>query len=176
MKGLLRQPFAILAALGMLNLARDAIQWNDSVLAWIDAWRALTRPTEEFLFGWFPAWLHLRFPNSAKDYISMSAITSTCLFRSFAVRLSPNPQTGARIVRMYGIEAELSIFDFETIQEIFQGALVWPMTIMYVTAVAIWNFAHKEDKGDGIDPRIFFESFVWVAIILAINFALLRAP
>ncbi len=169
---LLRQPFAILGAFGLLTFAHDAIRWHEYVLSWIDVWRHVTRPIVSAVFGWLPAWLHLRFPGPAKDYLSMGLIVAGSLFRTTRTmlresefarknKISDNHPTGYLFVAGFIIAIPC--------------ILIWPIVTIYIFWLAYSELYIRGKNSDAVrSARLFCESLVWVAVIIVINYALLK--
>ena len=67
-------PFAIIGALGVFSFVSGLMDLADGVQDWVDAWRVVTRPIWEFLFGWAFEWLDWQFPWWLKDYLTLGLI------------------------------------------------------------------------------------------------------
>ena len=125
-KALLRQPFAILSAFGLLSFAHDAIHWHQYFATWIDAWQAVTRPVVQAIFGWLPAWLHPPFPDWSKDYATMGLIVSGCSSR--AILVTYGEKTHSPILTIaYGVGTTVIIFAIATIS--------WPLIFLLASLI-----------------------------------------
>lgn len=72
----LRQPFAVLGALGIISMIRDLITLHGDILVLIHAYQSMTQPIWSFLFGWVFDWLQAPFPGWIKDYLTLGTIIS----------------------------------------------------------------------------------------------------
>ena len=168
MKSLFRQPFAILGAFGLLTFAHDVVHWNEYVLSWLDAWRTVTRVIISCTIGWVFDQLHVHFSNDAKDYVAMGALVFGAMLRA------------ANADNMIGYGDRIIYKIFAIIIILVCGVIMWPMTLTAYAFIGFAQIANKtwlvkipDDFKRGVPLDVFFESFIWAAIIIGINYALL---
>ena len=160
-KGILRQPFSVLGGLGLLGLVDQAISWQRQLGQWIMAWSNFSDRVAEFTFGWLVDLLPFTMPAIWKDYVTMSLLTTAALLRSTPLR--PQKDLPFRVLA-FGAGVVLAGF--------FLLGLLWPM----VFVGHLNPFAHKIESSIPLEERrqntrIFLESFVWAAGIVALNAA-----
>jgi hypothetical protein len=160
-----RQPFALLGALGLISLVQDLLQWQEQIGLWIDAWQAVTRPIIQFLFGWIPALLKWPFPWWAQDYLTLSLISAGAFVRAAVV-------TNIDDFNRRLTDDKLSVYIGLTLFYIF-AIFIWPVAVVFkvIPDLARSYKSNKEISG----TLVFLETFVWAALIIAINYALLFA-
>lgn len=162
--GILRQPMAILGALGLLSLAEDLLQWQQQFQTWIDAWQAFSRPAVQFLFGWLLYFWPWSPPDWSLDYLAMGTIVFCSLIRTFVVVIMP-------VFLEYSKEQSYS----ERFGMLVIGPIVWiPIVLLLwpiiVLCYPIMLYLKRETVAYNA-ARVFLESFIWAALIIAINSA-----
>jgi hypothetical protein len=152
-----RQFGALLGAVGLLSLLKDALEWQHNLALYLDAFRALTRPIATFLFGWIAELFHWSFPGWEKDYLTVGVITTFALLGTAFVRgLSINDIRRPNIVSIV-ILGLLFV-------------LVWPLGIAMFVVVYFDKDAPPRGK---LAMRVFASVFVYAAIMIVVNYALI---
>jgi hypothetical protein len=187
-------PSAILGAFGFLSFSRDVISWQQDLLTWLDAWRAFTHLVTDYLFGWIPPLINLPFPGWAHDYLALSVIIFGATTRSILFRYREFSRNPERYGRQDGL--------FSSLMRGLIGSLIWPIQFLF-QLLSLYYFITTKDNVEKIDYNslppptnrlqliqqqvdssmwirknstvMFFSSFVWAAIIIAINYTLLFA-
>jgi hypothetical protein len=165
LRTLSRQPFAIIGAFGLLSFAHDSITWQTDVLSWIDAWRHVSRPIVQFIFGWIPSCIHMEVPSFAKDYLSVGLVIASATVRA----ASHNAERFG--IHYYFIVPFVILF----------WSIIWPYWMSIALIRIAGNFI---GASFGDDPetaelqtaraQVFFEFVLWAAVVVAINFALVK--
>lgn len=149
LKFLSRSPFALLGGIGLFSLVSDFLTLQEDIQNWIAAWEAVTRPIWEFMLGWLFKYLNIPFSDWIKDYFTMGFITL-----GGAIRLSLSDEVFIEEIRDLG-NAWSVPFNF----------LLWPIAVGW----ALWEAA----LGNGDEAHmLFFEAFVYAAVLVAINYGL----
>lgn len=159
-----RQPFAFLNAIGLLSLIEGITHIKTFLSQWLDAWKELTRPIWEFLFGWifYLIALNEEVPWWFSDYLTMSIIVFGSLIR--AIKFSENITLKDICNDIYkGFCAE----PLEYFWLIFRYTILWPYTIYEV----LFTTLEGMDEEKLVKVRlVFLESFIYVAIVMAITY------
>lgn len=141
-----RTPFALLGAVGLLSLVRELLQWQEQFAYWIDAWRAVTRPVWDFLFGWILSYFDLPFPEWVKDYMSFAVISF-----GMSIRAQKN-----------------GVFDYggrsEVLWTLFISFFLWPAMFLWAAIMTVIK---------GVRFSIYWETLIYALVIIAINYALI---
>ncbi len=182
-----RAPFALLGAVGLVSLASGAMQLEQNIADWLAVWKAITRPIWEFLFGWIFAWIGIEMPWWLKDYLSMGAIFSGMIlrmrfFRWHLVNTGKMETLNIRVLSFEVSEAkkgQWARFYFgDLVLRMVFNFFFWPLEI----AFRFMRFRRFYlDKTMSADVRsmilgsyqIYFETFFFALIIIAINYALI---
>jgi hypothetical protein len=179
--GILRQPMAILSAIGMLSLAEDLLQWQEQFQTWIDAWQAFSRPLALFLFGWLNNILPWALPYWWTEYVTMGMIICGILVRAWFFLFGESyRQRRSNRLRENSIarnDVDIDHIKSFSLISLFFVLFVVPVVIFWPFALIFAFILISRDEGlidyskDLIN--IFVESFVWAAVLIAINYALL---
>jgi hypothetical protein len=192
---------AILGALGLLSLAEDLLQWQDQFQTWIDAWQAFSRPIAMFLFGWLANLSPWELPDWWMDYIAMGIIVSASSARSITIfdiydkynnnlgifPIFPNVAYASSVETNRNkindnSSAWISYRNTHYLAQLIYAPYVivtWPVQInIFVMLIPfswhILKLRSHPDNNIGFQKRatiIFFNSFIWAAILIAINYA-----
>ncbi len=176
--GILRQPMAILGALGLLSLAEDLLQWQDQFQTWIDAWQAFSRPVAMFFFGWLIDLWPWNLPDWVLDYLIAGSIVAISLVRAQVIATYSNYYSYLKLSKSSGLSFNRSMLNnFVIAQFVFIALsplviLFWPLSIIY--CLYLYSFRAQNDF-DKNALMVFFESFIWAALLIAINYAWLAS-
>jgi hypothetical protein len=164
-----RQLGSLAGAIALLNLLRDLVEWNsylrdaaewypDFLMA-LDAFRAFTRPIAQFLFGWIPALFHLSLTGAAKDYLTVGTIVLSAYVRTVAyadkIKLTP---------------LEIMKFALPLI-------VLWPVWVIILgimVPVMVLQLKNDEAAQDLRAVRVFMSVFAYTAVLIILNYALLK--
>jgi hypothetical protein len=161
--GILRQPMAILGALGLLSLAEDLLQWQQQFQTWIDAWQAFSRPVAMFLFGWLIDLWPWELPEWTLDYLIVGSIVYASFVRTILFVSIPNSLHEKHIPYLY-------IWCFTIFGAFIFLPLIsiaWPISVIWYPIVLYSQKRQASSKA----AQIFMESLIWAAILIAINYA-----
>jgi len=75
---ILRQPFSILGAIGLVSLLRSIVDLHSDIDFLIEIYRSMTRPVWTYLFSW----IGVSLPGSVQDYLSLGLIVGLARVRS----------------------------------------------------------------------------------------------
>lgn len=153
----LRQPLAVLGAVGFLSLAQGLVEWQEPFQSWLNEFRDVTRSAWDLLLGWLfrlsgsdqPFWL--------KDYLTAGAIVFGLSF-------------GARLLQRddgeLGHPVIFAIF-------LIQCFLFWPLLVLYgllITATIL--LSGTGDSNERLHARLYGEMFIWLLIIIAAGYVM----
>lgn len=171
MRGWIRQPFAIVGALGWLGLIHQLIPWQAQLGLWIDAWRWASSAIAHFLFGWLVVRLPFNLPSWWTDYITIGVLILGALVRTFK---DPRYEE----VEIDAPDRPLTINEAINISIPVIGSLfLWPIFLPMLVLI-FWSSGNEygsySDQTKRVFRDVFLESFIWAGLILALNFVLLR--
>jgi hypothetical protein len=150
---------ALLGAVGLLSLLKDAMEWQHNLALYLDAFRAFTRPIAGFLFGWIPAMFHLSLTGAAKDFLTVGLIVSSAYLRTAA----HHDKNALRSV--------------ETLKYTALAFLIWPILVITMgIVVPLMALRGFDDTGKAQSlraARVFMSVFIYAAILIILNFVLL---
>lgn len=150
---LVRQPYAILGALGYLGLADSAIQWKSFLKRWIEAWSAFSHRVNEIVFGWLYGLINWDPPPIVYDYVTMGLITSGAFTRAYIAGFSEDITLGR-------------VFLFSLLSVIF-CILFWPPVVaLFMLMAAGLGSVSQHGRSTGL---VFFESVAWAVLIVLAN-------
>lgn len=152
-----RQPWAILAALGLLSLLSHIVALPQDLLILIEQFQAILRPATQFLFGWFLGLFATEIPTWLWDYFTMGLITAACSFRVLVLLGTSGDQ---KLTVGVGVLVGLILF---------VAWLLWPLFTFSMTRAA---FSSKTDAQMAPLLRVYFEAFLWAAAILIVAYGL----
>lgn len=174
---ILRQPMAILGALGFISLLSGVAKIHEDMRFLIEAFQTMTHPIWEYTLGPVVRWLGLPFPWWAKDYLTMGLIVGAALFRAFwtftsvfGAQLGQRPDT--RVLMANG-------FEFSVV-----NGIAWPFALAAMLYMRVrLRSSNEEFKRYSELPitampairaytRIFFEFLLWATLLLAVNYGL----
>ena len=183
MSGILRQPMAILGAIGLLSLAEDLLQWQEQVQTWIDAWQAFSQPVVSFAFGWLVNLLPFDPPSWWTEYAAMGIIVSASYGRFIYEievgqfqRSTYNNILDTEIKWYIPERKSLLFYTLHSLMRIPYSVIFWPIVVVKV--FRMWSEAngmYRMTRGFDHPVRFFYESFVWAAVFIAINYAWLAS-
>lgn len=183
----LRRMGAILGAIGFVSLLGDLIHLQETMLSIIEAFRALTRPVWGFIFRAFPFEVY----GWVKDYLTMGVIVGGMQVRAFAVNWEfVRQRVFAVTVRWFGVarlrlSAQTPRLYFLHIVYIFFSTIpMWPSKLLSWARRYIRGDWKTDSDGNEWPTddyqiklkriyQIFFETFLWAAIIIAASYSLL---
>ena len=165
-----RQPFALLGAFALLALPRGLIEWQEDIGTWIEAFRSVSQVLWDFLLGW----LQLEIPQIIKDYLTIGLVGGGALVRGgIETNDGKNNTVGAKIMVSITI-ISISLFVWPFILFLY---LVTFITTVIIGTDYIDQFEHesRKERRELVRRRsiIYFETFIYAAIIIAVNYALL---
>lgn len=143
-----RAPFTFLSAIGLLSITSSIVEWQSDLRVLIDAYSAISSFLWTYTLSWLEPLLNFKMPLLGKQYLLMTLIVLGSGLRS---SLKDNTNWSWR--------------DYLGLLEL---ALLWPI-LLPVALVAVW--LNREYRSG--PTYLFFESFVWALIIIAINYALI---
>lgn len=160
-----RLPFVIFAANGFLSTVQDAVQWQEALGRWFEAWRSFSQPVAQFLFGWMFSLTPWTMPDFLGDYLVFSLIVSGALMRS---------------VKFSGAWGEPD-FKNKPIVETFVAlfflaflALTWPLFLIRLLGSELMH-GRSADRVrapflDAANLRVFLEVFAVAGLVIVINY------
>jgi hypothetical protein len=183
-----RRLSAILAAIGLISLIGNLIDLPMLVKEWVEAWRTVTRPIWEFVFGWLFQYFHIKMPIWLKDYFTMGVIAagmevrSTIYDRSFMLKTgyheseintrTPIPRVFVASSRNQTTKFYLVALPILAVDDFIR----WPIRVFTVTLRAIGLI--KQRWGDEIwwqhkkkADLVYFEAAIYAALFLGAAFS-----
>ena len=176
-----------MGAIGIFSFVSGLIELADGVQDWIDAWRAITRPIWNFLLGWFFEWSNWQFPWWLKDYLTCGLVNSGMVIRTYfydpPFKVRSDRSRILHVKKWYLLCIGWWIF-LPKYRKLYKGKLKTTLFILYSSPAFIlfWpiNIASHalqllipNDSLNGVvSSRVYFETFIWALIIIAINYAL----
>lgn len=148
MNSALGQALAFAGAVSLLGLIRDIGTWQEDIGLWVDVFRSFTRPVADFLFGWIAALFGWDFPNWLKDYLIVGIVSAGGMVRGNFARGDRDHITAAII-----------------------GATLWPAAVVISLISLIWK-SKSSIRGRKF-AAAFASTFIYFAILLAINYGLI---
>ena len=121
---ILRQPMAILGALGFVSLLSGVAKIHEDVRFVIDVFQTMTRPIWEWTIGPIVAWLGLPFPGWLKDYLTMGLIVGGASARQHA---RAEMEVFSRLLDS-ALAARLATTSLAAFK-VFVSLLMWPMLL-----------------------------------------------
>lgn len=170
MRALLRQPVSVMGALGLLSLAGDLLQWQDHLGEWLAAWGIFSGLVASLLFGWLVERLPWALPSWWPDYVTIGLIVAGAMFRSGMPRARSLIEDD-RTFRGRVVQAAVIGTPFWTV--------AWPVATALMTYLFVRSLSFREEAAIREtqwirdQAAIFFEFFLWAALIIAINYGLL---
>ncbi len=155
-----RAPFTLLGMIGLVSITGQFMSLEENIAQTLDAWRNVTRPIWEFLFGWAVDWLGLPFEWWAKDYLSLGTIMTAALFRS--------NKAASKTERHSFSKSAISFAIF---------ALLWPFFLICGCILAYIVRRHYDELDDRTRKMyqesmlIIAESYVYAAVLIGFNYA-----
>ncbi len=118
---IVRQPFSIIGALGLISLLGDVIELPKNLKLIVTAYQSITQPIWDILLGWLFRWIGWDFPWWVKDYLTMGIIVYAATLRSGTLQfedLLQRRQNGYHIKDIAG-----------AVIKFFTGILAWPVLL-----------------------------------------------
>lgn len=153
-----RQPFVLLGAFGLLSLIDNIKELPSYIGQWVNAWQSITRPIWEYTLGRL-----FDIPWFLSDYLTTGLLILGALIRcvsylnykeSFLVR----SREGSILI----FQSSLTILSRSIVIVVF-----WPFTLMLP-----WYIARTRQNAEQV-VKIYLESLVWAAILLAFAYVTL---
>lgn len=151
MQSLLRQPFALLGAVGLVSMLKSVITLHEDVVFVVEAYQTVTRPIWDYLLGW----LGLDLSPFMKDYLTVSAIFAGAVSRIFVTDQKDESTDGLIWSHIIGF---------------IGGMIFWPFFFLLYTGHLL--LPAEEGDTDVKYANMFFSSLLWSAIILATSYGL----
>ncbi len=154
MSALLRQPFALLGAIGLIGMLKSLVTLHEDVMFLVEAYQSVCRPVWDYLFSF----IGIELTPFLKDYLTLSAIFGGAMSRAFVDNEKEKDETA--------IEVFWSI-----VIGFLGGMIVWPfMTLIYAGHMLFPG----EDENDKFTRQagLFFTSIQWAAVILVASYGL----
>lgn len=161
----MRQPFAILAAIGLLSVLKSFLTFHEDVAAIINAYQVVTHYIWDFLFGWLYVYIPISVPELVKDYLTMGFICSCAEFRN-------NPK--------FYYNKPYKIF-----LQLLGNSIGWPGGVFFaVNAVLSTRFAQNYSDLEFINvsvdtvtksSKMYLEFICWAIAIVCLSYGLLFA-
>ncbi|MEL7464843.1 MAG: hypothetical protein AAFN79_12290 [Pseudomonadota bacterium] len=133
---------------------------EENIYQTLEAWRAVTRPIWDFLFGWIFDLVGLRLPWWVKDYLTMGLIAGFALFR---------------VIDKPADEKRMSFLT--TAAVILITLLTWPVSFLlqlifssYLVLPVRSDDETKRGVELGKESIIYFRAFVIAIVFIAINY------
>lgn len=184
LKRLARQPFMVLAAIGVISTFHELTNLRDWLETIILAWQSMTRPFWDWTIGWLLGLIGWSLPRFLADYLTLSAIIASISMRALRVlndyylASSKKPAKDPIAVPLW--KHALGVVD----RWIFLF-LRWPFVLIIIASLAVvlhdiksnGRFSKKAGKkmnsellrlwnAGGAFVTVFVDWLAWVAILL----------
>ena len=160
---LARSPFVFLAVLGLITIPSTFMTLDENLATAVSAWKDVTRPIWEYLFGW-TGW---ELPWYFKDYLTTSTAVAGMFLRSSGA------VSGGRGARFPSPLYLVSIIVVVLSSILFWPFMVWDQ-IRPLPKVEEDNSISKAVNRVHVEERlVFWETGVFLVIFVSLNYFLI---